>query len=163
MNVEYIRALYDYNRWAHDRVWECALQLTNEQFTRNIGYSWGSVRNQFVHVMSVDARWFARLKGDPIPDHLQDTDYPTHETVRAKWDEVASYARSYLDVVTEDAISQNIVYNTRSGGPKSGFNWQILLHVVNHGTDHRAQILAMLHQLGAPTIAQDLMFYFWEQ
>jgi len=36
---------------------------------------------------------------------------------------------------------------------------ETLLHVVNHGTDHRAQILAMLHGMGAPTVAQDLLFY----
>ncbi|MBE2271224.1 MAG: hypothetical protein IAE80_23520, partial [Anaerolinea sp.] len=38
--------------------------------------------------------------------------------------------------------------------------WKLMLHVVNHGTDHRAQVLAMLHSLGAPTFAQDMVFHF---
>jgi uncharacterized damage-inducible protein DinB len=37
-----------------------------------------------------------------------------------------------------------------------------LAHVVNHGTDHRGQILATLHGLGAPTVEQDMMFFLWE-
>jgi uncharacterized damage-inducible protein DinB len=41
--------------------------------------------------------------------------------------------------------------------------WQILAHVVNHGTDHRAQVLDLLHRLGAPNVEQDLIYYLWDQ
>ena len=37
----------------------------------------------------------------------------------------------------------------------------MLLHLVNHGTDHRAQMLAMLNSLGAPTFAQDYLHYLF--
>jgi uncharacterized damage-inducible protein DinB len=37
--------------------------------------------------------------------------------------------------------------------------WQVLIHVVNHGTDHRAQILRLLHDLGVKTTSQDYIFY----
>jgi uncharacterized damage-inducible protein DinB len=40
--------------------------------------------------------------------------------------------------------------------------WQVLLHVVNHGTDHRAQVLRILHDFGAPTTAQDYIFYVYD-
>ncbi len=33
--------------------------------------------------------------------------------------------------------------------------WEALVHIFTHGTDHRAQILSMLHGLGAPTFNQD--------
>jgi uncharacterized damage-inducible protein DinB len=49
------------------------------------------------------------------------------------------------------------------GGAKQSARWEILAHVVNHGTDHRAQILSLLFQLGAPTVEQDLILYLWEQ
>lgn len=39
--------------------------------------------------------------------------------------------------------------------------WEILLHMANHGADHRARILARLHELGAETIEQDLLLYWW--
>ena len=38
--------------------------------------------------------------------------------------------------------------------------WQVLVHVVNHGTDHRAQILRILHELGVKTQSQDFIFTF---
>ena len=40
--------------------------------------------------------------------------------------------------------------------------WQVLLHVVNHGTDHRAQLLRLLNDLGVQTEYQDYVFYAHE-
>jgi uncharacterized damage-inducible protein DinB len=40
--------------------------------------------------------------------------------------------------------------------------WQVLLHVANHATDHRAQLLRSLHDLGVETKSQDYIFYVYE-
>jgi uncharacterized damage-inducible protein DinB len=40
--------------------------------------------------------------------------------------------------------------------------WQVLLHVINHGTDHRAQLLRFLNDLGVKTTSQDFMFYVYD-
>jgi uncharacterized damage-inducible protein DinB len=40
--------------------------------------------------------------------------------------------------------------------------WQVLLHVVNHGTDHRAQLLRLLNDLGVETSSQDYIFYVYD-
>ena len=42
------------------------------------------------------------------------------------------------------------------------FVWQVLLHVVKHATDHRAQILRALNDLGVETSYQDYIFYVYE-
>lgn len=36
---------------------------------------------------------------------------------------------------------------------------QMLLHVINHGTDHRAQLLKMLNEQGIETFPQDYIFF----
>jgi uncharacterized damage-inducible protein DinB len=40
--------------------------------------------------------------------------------------------------------------------------WQVLLHVVNHGTDHRAQLLRLLSDLGVKTTSQDYIFFAYD-
>ncbi len=40
--------------------------------------------------------------------------------------------------------------------------WQVLIHVINHSTDHRAQLLRLLNDLGMKTEAQDFIFYIYE-
>ena len=41
--------------------------------------------------------------------------------------------------------------------------WQIVMHVVNHGTLHRGQIVGMLRQLGVKPPSTDIVFYYYEQ
>ncbi|MBL8146344.1 MAG: hypothetical protein JNL34_08160, partial [Anaerolineae bacterium] len=72
-----IRTLFDYNLWAHERVWPGILTLDDEQFARPFDYSLGSVRAQMVHVLSVDNRWLARVAGRPTPDRLDPETYPS--------------------------------------------------------------------------------------
>lgn len=42
------------------------------------------------------------------------------------------------------------------------FLWQVLLHVVNHGTHHRAQIYRVLYDLGVKTPSDDYIFYAYD-
>ena len=162
MNVEAIRSLFHYNYWAHDQVWDCIMHLSDAQFTQELDYSIGSIRNHVVHVMSVDQRWIARVQETNLPDRLDYADYPTRAAARAKWDAVRTYILNYLDTLDAAQLNRQIVYDIpHRGGIKQNAVWEILAHVVNHGTDHRAQMLAMLYRLCAPTTEQDLMFYLW--
>lgn len=159
MNIEYIRMMFDYNYWAHRQVWACVMELTETQFRENIAYSHGSVHNQVVHTMSAESVWLERLKGTS-PRHLfKPSDYPSRHAIRRKWDEIESDFRAYLQSLTEDQLSQNISYQQTSGEPEIEPLWAMLVHVVNHGTDHRAQTLAVMGTLGGPTVEQDLIIY----
>ena len=48
------------------------------------------------------------------------------------------------------------------GEDKDFILWQVLLHVVNHGTDHRAQLLRVLNDLGVKTTSQDYILYVYD-
>jgi len=54
MNAEDFRLLYDYNSWANHRTLATCSQLTEVQFTRDMGSSFRSVRDTLVHVMLVE-------------------------------------------------------------------------------------------------------------
>ncbi len=51
MNPDYFRTLFGYNFWADRKLWDCIMQLSEEQFTRDLEFSRGSLRNQIIHVM----------------------------------------------------------------------------------------------------------------
>ncbi|HRF94047.1 MAG TPA: DinB family protein, partial [Aggregatilineales bacterium] len=109
-----------------------------------------------------DARWFARIKGESLPDLGDEKDYTTKASIRALWDKFEADIMAKLNTLTNADLVRLVLYDMpQHGGMKTNFVWEILVHVINHGTDHRAQILAMLHQMGAPTLEQDMMFHWW--
>ena len=69
MNADAFRHFYNYHFAENRKIWDSYItSLTQEQFTQNQNYSYGSVRNQIVHLMSVDEAWFSGLRGGETPE-----------------------------------------------------------------------------------------------
>lgn len=163
MDSSAIGRLLHYHYGMFARVWACAHELTADQFVAEFDYSVGSVRNHFVHCMNVDGRWLARLKGGAPPPRLNPSDYPDQDTLRAQWAQVRQRVLAYVDSLTEEDLNESVHVELegRTLEARRFQRWEILLHMANHGTDHRAQILARLHELGVETIEQDLLLHWW--
>lgn len=163
MNIEMIRKLYDYHFAVNRRLWEsCVMALSDAQFTQEDAYSAGSVKGQVVHLITWDEQWFARLREETtLPVRLQPDQFANRGELRAYWDNVETVMRVYLAELTEDTFAGTVHIRSQTWGEVDLPVWQILLHVVNHATDHRAQTLRLLDQLGAPTFEQDFMIYLW--
>lgn len=160
MNAAAFRQLYAYHFRENRKLWDTGIMsLSQEQFTREVGYSVGSVRNQIVHLMSVDEAWFSDLRGVATPDLHAPADVEDRATIRAHWDTVEQQMREYLAVLHDEML---FAKPFTEGADKDLLLWQVLLHVANHGTDHRAQLLRLLHDLGIDTGAQDFVFYLYD-
>jgi uncharacterized damage-inducible protein DinB len=160
MQSGYIQQLFEYNYALHRKVWDCIAHLTPEQFVQEIDYSIGSVRNHMVHLASVDQRWLTGVQGEPITDHLNLAAYPTPEAARTIYDVVEQRALTYIQQADDQELNRVLKMTIRRGTIEHPV-WQILVHIVNHGTDHRAQVLPILHRFGGPTLEQDFMIYLW--
>lgn len=154
MNADYFRRLYEYHITTNRKIWDESIStLTDEQFITSIDYSLGSIRNQVVHLMSVDERWFAGLRKVELPHFKNPVDYPKREKIRNTWDIIEAEMQTYFKQLSSEELMEpfpDLLHMQK---------WEILLHVANHGTDHRSQILAGLYQLGAPTFPQDYFFF----
>lgn len=158
MDKTYFRDLYTYTFWADRQVWNCITTLTEDQFKYDLDYSLGSIWVQCVHMMAVEYWWLTYLSTGEL-DFLDLEDYPTFDSIRAKWDQVEAMVMRYLDTLTPDELTRQVHPDFWDELEPPIFVWQALLQVANHSTDHRAQILAGLHQLGAPTVGQDYLSY----
>ncbi len=161
MNVDYIDTLYHYHYGMYDRVWDCIMHLTDEQFVQEVDYSIGSVRNHMIHVLEIDQRWIARLQEQILPEYLSPDEYVTRNAVRGEWDKAVSYVMNYVNKVDEGELARTMSFdfNLPTNKIYTSPVWQVLMHVANHGTDHRSQILRILHDFGAPTLEQDLLWW----
>ena len=161
MNASAFRHFYDYHFTVNREIWDsCVVPLTHEQFTQNVDYSHGSVREQIVHLVSVDESWFSELRGVEPPEPLPPTDFDDRLSIRAHWDRVEQSMRAYLAGLRDSMLFDRPIKDPEED--KDLIAWQVLLHVVNHGTDHRAQLLRILHDLGVKTTSQDYIFYVYD-
>ncbi len=160
MNADAFRHFYGYHFAANRDIWDrYVVPLSQEQFTQHVDYSHGSVRNQIVHLMSVDDAWFCDLRGVTVPDPLNPADFADRERIRTHWDQVEQRMRAYLAELRDEMLVEKPF---PPGEDEDLVVWQVLLHVVNHGTDHRAQLLRLLNDLGVETDSQDYIFYVYD-
>lgn len=163
MTPEDIRALYDYNAWANHRELDAAAQLSQEQFTRQLGSSFSSVRDTLAHICGAEWIWLERFEGRSpasIPDLAA---IQTVDELRAHWAAQEARLLAYIRGLTQADLDRVLEYKTINFGVYKNPLWQSLQHVVNHGTYHRGQITTMLRQLGAKPILTDLMHFYRER
>jgi uncharacterized damage-inducible protein DinB len=160
MNADAFRHFYDYHFTENRKIWDHVTQLTPEQFTQPVDYSHGSVRDQVVHLMSCDDTWFSELRGVVPSEPVPPTDSDDRQIIRAQWDRIEQSMRDYLAQLRDDMLLKKPIEEPEED--KDLTVWQVLLHVANHGTDHRAQILRLLNDLGLKTEYQDYIFYVYE-
>lgn len=160
MNADAFRHFYEYHFAENRKIWNAYIMpLSQEQFTQPVDYSQGSVRNQIVHLMEVDDAWFGQLRGLEIPGKLSPADSEDRGIIRAYGDKVEGQVRDYLANLRDDML---FTKPFPDGEDEILFLWQVLLHVGNHGTDHRAQLLRRLYDLGVKTGPQDYVFYIFD-
>ncbi len=159
MNVEDFRLLFDYNSWANHRALEACATLSAEQFTRDMGSSFRSVRDTLAHIYGAEWLWLERWHGR-IPSALPTAaDFPDLESLRARWVEHERNLETYIDALTPSELERVIKYKNTRGTPFEGPIWPMLQHVVNHSTYHRGQITTLLRQLGATPVTTDLIAF----
>ena len=156
LSIELIKTFIEYHIDMTRRVWDSIREITDDQFLADDAYSRGSIRNLMVHLASTDRRWLAGLKNLEDVGHLKFEDYRTRATAREVFENVLKDLGEYSSTLTEADLNS---LNDKINEPR----WQILLHIINHGTDHRSTVLQRLHEFGAPTFDQDFIMWLWSR
>jgi len=160
MDVERIRALSEFNRWANAAVLDAVSALRPEEWTRDLKNSFPSVRDTLVHILWAEWIWLRRWKGVSPKLMFDPAEFPTVSVLRKKWGDVEREQAELVAGLSEESLGTVIEYvNTRGESFRYPL-WQMLQHVVNHSTYHRGQITMMLRQLGATPVATDFLVFY---
>lgn len=160
MNVEDFRTLYDFNSWANHRTLDACATLTPEQFTRDLGSSFGSVRDTLVHICGAEWIWLERWHGRAPTEIPKPAGFPDFESVRRRWAEVERNLLDYVASLTQEDVQRIVPVRTLAGVSYAQQLGQCLQHLANHSTYHRGQITTLLRQLGAKPVGTDLIAFY---
>jgi len=162
-DVSAIQGLYRYNTWANRRVFDAVSTLGQQEFTKDLGSSYPSVRDTLVHIVWGEWVWLQRWQGASPQAVFEPGDFPTCNAVRARWSEVEREQRVFLGAVTREQLLSVVRYVNRKGETWEYPLWRQMCHVVNHSTYHRGQLATLLRQLGAQPVSTDLLVFDDEQ
>lgn len=142
--------LFDYNYWATERLLNAVGKLSAEQYAETVaGLSMGSIRNTLVHMLAAERIWRLRcLEGQSPTQLLRWEDLPALDLLRSVWVEEEEAMRAGLARLTDGMLAGRLAYRTTDGQPKEEILWQLLVQVVNHGTQHRAEAAVALTAFG---------------
>jgi uncharacterized damage-inducible protein DinB len=159
MNKDDVLLLFAYNHWANQRLLEAAGQVTQEQFTTPARLSHGSLRGMLVHTLGAEVIWRLRCQGDSPTALLAAGDFPTLSELRQRWQVEDRALDAFLDSLTDERLLATVRYRTTKGVPYEMPLWQILAHLVNHGTQSRAEAGLALAEFGHSPGDLDLILF----
>ena len=169
MTKDDIQTLFEYDRWANNRVLQAVSALSPEQFTRDLGGSFRSVRDTLVHIIAGEWGWLAYWKErSPGPAFVKDLldrrevlfapeAFPSVAAVRLKLAEIEKDQIEFLNRVTEEDLRKMVPVRATQLGLA-----HLMQHLVNHSTYHRGQIALMMRQLDAKPLATDFHVFLVE-
>lgn len=164
MNRSDLKALLDYHYWARDRMLDAVSALTSEQYTRDLGNSFKSVRDTIVHIYFAEWVWHSRWLGRSPSQGLKAEDFPDVAAIKAAWIDHEAKMRLLLEEIGDRGVDRRYEYKNLAGQDFANIFWHMFQHVVNHATYHRGQVTTMMRQLGAnPGQAQDLIAFYRER
>jgi len=161
MNIHDLQTMLDYHYWARDRLLDAVATLTPEQYTRDLGSSFKSVRETVTHVYAAEWAWHERWQGRSPTALLPADQFPDLAALRNAWAELEVKMRDFIAAIGEQGTSRVIEYKLLSGQAGASPLWQMLQHVVNHASYHRGQVTTMLRQMGTPPAKpMDMIAYY---
>ena len=157
MQADEIRFLFAYDRWATRRVLTVLGGLDPAVWTRTQIVGDLGLGEILVHHLGASQRWRTQFEaqGDAgeMPE-LEGEPLPAIDQLRELWRTEWAAVDTWLPTVTDGFVG-----HVHEGIPV----WQMLVHVVNHGTQHRAEAAALLTAEGRSPGELDLINYAEEQ
>jgi uncharacterized damage-inducible protein DinB len=155
---ELIDHFVHYDHWANMRF---VVRLSREAdvvLDRIAPGSFPSLRATLLHIRDAEHTWWGRLTGQP-------TNWPA--TSEDHIDTVMVHAERLRDAVLAmdaGALHGECMYSDLKGNMHRQPAWQMIMHCLNHSTQHRGQIITQMRALGLGDIpANDLVVYQREQ
>ncbi|MBB5437809.1 putative damage-inducible protein DinB [Pedobacter sp. AK017] len=164
MTKNHFLSLYQYNTWANNTILNHLKQLPEGIIRSQVKSVFPSIFDILMHVYIIDQGWYSVLTKAYRSDDYQ--------TIKTTVDRLVSEVK---DLGLEDFTKkqQNLAINLETFIPGNDMGYMdtfsgvqmtygdVVTHMVNHGTYHRGNVTAMLHQLGEKGVPTDYGVYLY--
>jgi uncharacterized damage-inducible protein DinB len=159
----HLLTLTQYNHWANERVSKLILEAGEEKSDLFIASSFPSIRKTLFHIWDAQVIWLLRLEGKSL------NTWPSHSFTGNLSEALNGFKENSLEFVRffekelENDSQRLIEYHSTDGTAFHNSVEEILMHVMNHSTFHRGQIISMLRIAGFDKVVSTDMIRFFRE
>jgi uncharacterized damage-inducible protein DinB len=150
VQIDDVRTLFAYDKWANQRLLSAVRLLPGSEFTRELAASFGSVKGTFVHILDGEWHWLQLWQGKPRSKRPAPEDFADAAAVADAFPELEQGQQEFVNTLTDSLLQ--VRWQIKDGEYALA---SLIQHVVNHSTYHRGQISTLLRQLGHTPPATD--------
>lgn len=151
-----LTTLFSHNLWANVRLLEQCAGLTSEQLDATISGTFGSIGDTLRHIVLAEQGYFSRIStGQP----RRQAENNTSLTITDMIESVRRTGTCLIEWAPKVNAEETVEVNWE-GTPRDVPKTIFLTQVINHATEHRAQIMAIMTQLGIQPPDLDAWTYF---
>jgi len=144
-----MRTLCEYNEWANNRVLEATAGLSDDEMMRPLGVSHGSLGMDLLHQLGGQVGWLSTWQGGAPHISLPSAEGASFLENLVGWFRRSDAAiREFIDSLPERELGQPRTDRMPGGRERTMMLWDMMAHVVNHGTQHRSEAAMALTALG---------------
>ncbi len=148
MNTDGAKLLFEYHGWSTQRILTTCAQISHDQYIAETPF--GCLRRILVHLLDAELVWGAIYRGQSTLDwqEITEVDYPTFEALKDRLIAGQQAMRAYVGTLSDSMLSGPLRYPISDTITRERVLWHCLLHLVNHGTQHRSEAAALLTSYG---------------
>jgi uncharacterized damage-inducible protein DinB len=138
-----LRRLVAYNQWADERILAAVDGVPAEELDRPREAYFGTIAANLRHIVMAQRIWLARWSGE-APRYDEQITVPW----KAAFGETHAILRTYVGGLSDADADRPVRYTDLRGNAREIQLAQVITHLVNHGTAHRAETGLLLERLG---------------
>lgn len=139
-----LTTLFRHHRWANLRLLERCAELTPEQLAATAPGAFGSLRDTLEHIVTAEQGYFSRIS---TGQRLRRPTDPPPMTLAEMVDAARTTGNGLIEAALKVQADDTVVLDW-DGTPREVSKTIILTQVINHATEHRAQVMTIMTHLG---------------
>lgn len=140
-----LQRVFEHNLWANLQLLEACERLANRQLEASLPAHYGDIRTTLVHILGAEKSYLSALTGEPpVASFPPDAGFPGFDALKSS----AQASGEGFIAAAANMSEDRTITGERRGEPFSMPASVFFTQAINHATEHRAEIKAVLTQQG---------------
>jgi uncharacterized damage-inducible protein DinB len=158
-SMDTLTTIFSHNLWANEKLIDSCADLSIEQLNTPFLGTYGSIYDTFRHIARAEQSYFSRISTGLQYQHPEGADEMTLLEIKESLIKTGTGLINWAKKIQ----AKDKVLIDWDGIPREVTKVILLNQAINHATEHRAQIMVIMTQLGVAPPSLDSWTYFDEQ